>query len=106
MGTRGYGDVELAHKHLDARNTERSRSPQYSGGASAAYRWALGHSDSSPVTGAVDARGIPDLQLLTAEVDAAVVQMEDPTSPPGPADYSRGVHDALAWVCGHSDEAP
>ncbi|MET7540677.1 hypothetical protein [Streptomyces sp. NPDC005507] len=106
MGTRAYADVELAQKRLGAGAAEGGPSPQYSSGASAAYRWALGRADRSPVTGAGDAEGVPKLQALTAEVDAAVVQMEDPTSGPGPRDYSRGVHDALAWVCGHSDHAP
>ncbi|MFC4608626.1 hypothetical protein ACFO9E_12455 [Streptomyces maoxianensis] len=106
VGTRAYADVELAQKQLGAREVERGRSPQFSSGASAAYDWALGRADRAPVTGAGDAESVPDLQVLTAEVDAAVVQMEDPTGRPGPRDYNRGVHDALAWVCGHSDEAP
>jgi hypothetical protein len=106
VGTRAYADVELAQKRSSAEAAERGPSPQYSSGASAAYRWALGRVDRSPITGARRAEGVPELQALTAEVDAAVVQMEDPTSQPGPRDYSRGVHDALAWVCGHSDDAP
>ncbi|MFD0035366.1 hypothetical protein ACWGDS_44635 [Streptomyces sp. NPDC055059] len=105
VGTRGYADVELALKQLEAREAEQGRSRQFSSGASAAYRWALGCADRSPVTGAGEGEG-PDLQALTAEVDAAVVQMEDPAGQPGPRDYSRGAHDALAWVCGHSDNAP
>ncbi|WP_329112118.1 hypothetical protein [Streptomyces sp. NBC_01353] len=106
MGIRAYADVELAQKRLSARAAEWRLSPQYSSGASAAYRWALGCAEHSPVTGAGDAEGVPALPALTAEVDASVVQMEDLTSRPGPRDYSRGVHDALAWVCGHSDHAP
>jgi hypothetical protein len=108
VGTRAYADIELAQRGLSAGAAERDPSPQFSSGASAAYRWALGRTDRSPVTGAGAgaAEDVPDLQALTAEVDAAVVQMEDPTSRPGPRDYSRGVHDALAWVCGHSDHAP
>ncbi|MFG2862280.1 hypothetical protein [Streptomyces sioyaensis] len=106
MGTRAYADVELAQKQLDATQAERGRSPQFSSGASPAYHWALGRANRSPVTGADETEGVPDLQALTAEVDAAVVQMEDPASRPGPRDHSRGVHDALAWVCGHRDQAP
>lgn len=41
------------------------------------------------VTGAGDAESVPDLVVLTAEVDAAVVQMEDPTRRPGPAPEDR-----------------
>ncbi|MBT2468371.1 hypothetical protein J7E97_10890 [Streptomyces sp. ISL-66] len=91
---------------MEAGKAEGERSPQFSAGASAAYRWALGRADRSPVTGAGDSEGFPGLPALTAEVDAAVVQMEDPTGQPGQRDYNRGVHDALAWVCGHSDAAP
>ncbi|MFD3580428.1 hypothetical protein [Streptomyces sp. NPDC058644] len=106
MGTRAYTDVELARKQLGSRPTEPGSSPQFSSGVSAAYRWALGSADRSPVTGAADSGGVPDLQALTAEVDAAVVQTGDLTRPPGLRDYSRGVHDALAWVCGHTSQAP
>lgn len=106
VGTRTYADVELARKHVNAGEAGQSRSQQFSSGASAAYRWALGCADRSPVTGAGEGEGVPDLEALTAEVDAAVVQMEDPAAQAGPRDYSRGVHDALAWVCGHSDHAP
>ncbi|MFI9742420.1 hypothetical protein [Streptomyces sp. NPDC052494] len=106
VGTRTYADVEQAQKHLDAGAAAGGRSPQFSIGASTAYRWALGRADRSPVTGASGTKEVPDLQVLTSELDAAVVQMEDPAGRPGPRDYSRGVHDALAWVCGHSDEAP
>ncbi|MGR8006956.1 hypothetical protein [Streptomyces hypolithicus] len=108
VGTRGYADVELARQRLEAAAPERRAQP-FSSGASAAYRWALGQVERSPVTGASGTSGgrsVPDLHVLTAEVDAAVVQMEDPAGHPGPRDHSRGVHDALAWVCGHSDEAP
>ncbi|GAA1897580.1 hypothetical protein GCM10009837_19810 [Streptomyces durmitorensis] len=106
MGTRAYTDVELALKQLGVGPVERGSSPQFSGGASSAYRWALGRADRSPVTGADNAGGVPDLQALTAEADAAVVRTEDLTRSPGPRDYSRGVHDALAWVCGHTSQAP
>lgn len=73
MGTRAYGDVELAQKRLSADAAEREPSSPYPSGASVAYRWALGCVDRSPVTGAGDAEGVADLQALTAEVEAAVV---------------------------------
>ncbi|MGW0549033.1 hypothetical protein [Streptomyces altiplanensis] len=105
VGTRGYADVERAQEQLEAAGAERGRSP-FSSGASEAYRWALGRAERSPVTGAGGEEGVPDLYKLTAEVDAAVVQMDEPVSRPGPRDHTRGVHDALAWVCGYRDEAP
>lgn len=99
IGVRPRADVDLALKYL----TARSEAPaQYALGAAAAYRWAMGRAARAPVTG-TDARRVPDLRLLTAEVDAAVVQLEDPTTEAGVRDFTRGVHDALAWVCGYSD---
>jgi hypothetical protein len=99
IGVRAHEDVAFVFKGLAA----RSAVPEFSSGAAAAYEWALGHAERSPVTGA-GADGVPGLRLLTAEVDAAVVQLEDPTMQAGRRDYVRGVHDALAWVCGYSDQ--
>ncbi|GGT15534.1 hypothetical protein [Streptomyces purpureus] len=99
IGVRTYGDVDGALSGLVER-TEGSA--QFSAGEAAALQWALGRSDRAPVTGA-DVPGRPDLQVLTAEVDATVVQLEDPTTQAGGRDYLNGVHGALAWVCGHSD---
>ncbi|WP_406503774.1 hypothetical protein [Streptomyces sp. NBC_00212] len=99
IGVRPRADVDLALKYL----TVRSEAPaQFALGAAAAYRWAMGRAARAPVTG-TDARRVPDLRLLTAEMDAAVVQLEDPTTEAGVRDFTRGVHDALAWVCGYSD---
>ncbi|MGW7434188.1 hypothetical protein ACWGIN_32235 [Streptomyces sp. NPDC054861] len=107
VGTREYAAVVVARNRLGARTgAVDPPSPQFTSGAAAAYQWALGGTERSPVTGNGSAEGVPGLQDLTAEVDAAVVQMEDPTSAAGPRDYHRGVHDALAWVCGHSNQAP
>lgn len=100
IGVRAHEDVTFVFKGLAARTT----APEFSSGAAAAYEWAMGHAERSPVTGA-GADGIPGLRLLTAEVDAAVVQLDDPTLRAGKRDYVRGVHDALAWVCGYSDHA-
>ncbi|MFF8278874.1 hypothetical protein ACF05T_22585 [Streptomyces lateritius] len=60
--------------------------------------------ERSPITGA-DAGGTPNLPLLTAEVDAALVQLGDPAIPEGSREYVRGAHEALAWICGQRDEA-
>ncbi|GGQ13184.1 hypothetical protein [Streptomyces roseolilacinus] len=72
-------------------------------GAADAYRWALAREERGPVTGA-PAREVPDLWRLTAEADAAAVLLDDPVCPPEKRAYVRGVHDALAWLCGQSDE--
>ncbi|MFJ8696398.1 hypothetical protein [Streptomyces roseolilacinus] len=72
-------------------------------GAADAYRWALAREERGPVTGA-PTREVPDLWRLTAEADAAAVLLDDPVCPPEKRAYVRGVHDALAWLCGQSDE--
>ncbi|MBV7699723.1 hypothetical protein [Streptomyces sp. TRM70350] len=96
VGIRTYGEVDSALSGLAARP---GGSPQFSAGEAVALQWALGRTARSPVTG-VGARDVPDLQLLTAEVDATVVRLEDPTAPAGNRDYFRGVYGALAWICG------
>ncbi|MCH0543382.1 hypothetical protein I3F58_28300 [Streptomyces sp. MUM 203J] len=77
----------------------------YASGALDALRWALARGGSAPVTGA---RGglVPDLHTLTAEVDAAAVQLDDPVCPVDARAYTLGAHEALAWLCGHTDERP
>ncbi|MEU2180750.1 hypothetical protein [Streptomyces thermolilacinus] len=72
-------------------------------GAADAYRWALARREHGPVTGA-PAHDVPDLWRLTAEADAAAVLLDDPVCPPDKRAYVRGVHDALAWLCGQSDD--
>ncbi|MEU2930657.1 hypothetical protein ABZ636_37390 [Streptomyces sp. NPDC007251] len=39
--------------------------------------------------------------MLTAELDAATVQLENPNDSPGNHDYLRGIRAALSWVCGY-----
>ncbi|GGX48326.1 hypothetical protein [Streptomyces chryseus] len=46
------------------------------------------------------------MEVLIAEADAATVQIQDSTQRTVPRDYIHGVHDALAWVCGHTDDKP
>ncbi|GGS95188.1 hypothetical protein [Streptomyces chromofuscus] len=96
IGIRTYGEVDSALSGLVARH---AGSPQFSAGEAVALEWALGRAPRSPITG-VGARGAPDLQLLTAEADATVVRLEDPTTPAGNRDYFQGVYGALAWLCG------
>ncbi|MFF4648583.1 hypothetical protein [Streptomyces sp. NPDC001380] len=71
----------------------------------AAYLWALGLGAPAPVTGA-RGDGAPGAEALAAELDAAASQLEDPAHRSVPRDYVRGVHDALAWVCGRSERRP
>ncbi|MEV6651630.1 hypothetical protein [Streptomyces sp. NPDC051219] len=105
MGTRRRAEVEAAHHALDAEAAGPDRQTQLSRGALTGYLWALGRGEDAPITGA-RGEGPPDIPQLTAEVDAATVQLEDTTQRMVPRDYIRGVHDALAWVCGHSDDRP
>ncbi len=100
VGVRTYADIDRALKD----HADRGGSPEFSAGVAAAYEWAMCRTDRSPVTGTDNAHDIPGLPLLTAEVDAAVVQLEDPTIQTAARDYIRGAHDVLAWICGYSDQ--
>jgi hypothetical protein len=105
VGGRPRADVERAYGALEAAAAAPQTQTQFSRGALSGYVWALGHATAAPVTGA-DSHGAPDMLLLTAEVDAALVQLSDQSLRTVPRDYVHGVHDALAWVCGYSDEQP
>ncbi|GAA1504258.1 hypothetical protein GCM10009730_03970 [Streptomyces albidochromogenes] len=100
VGVRTHTDIELALKD----QAGHGGPPPFAAGAAAAYGWALGRSDRSPITGTGAAQGFPGLPLLTAEVDASVVQLDDATTQGDAREYIRGVHDALAWICGYSDQ--
>ncbi|MEU9798533.1 hypothetical protein [Streptomyces sp. NPDC051000] len=105
IGTRPRAEVKRRHDALEADSLGPHGGTQLSKGALTGYQWALGRGDGAPVTGAV-AESTPDLDLLTAEVDAATVQLEAGPQQTLPRDYTQGVHDALAWVCGHTDDSP
>ncbi|MER6516913.1 hypothetical protein ABT246_08580 [Streptomyces sp. NPDC001553] len=105
VGTRPRAEVEERHDALEADALGPHGGTQLSRGALTGYQWALGRGDGAPVTGAV-ARSTPDMDLLTAEVDAATVQLEAGPLRTLPRDYTQGVHDALAWVCGHTEVSP
>jgi hypothetical protein len=105
VGIRPRAEVEEAHRALEAVGAGTYQQTQLSRGALTGYLWALGRGDVAPVTGA-DGQGAPDLSLLTAETDAAAVQLEDATQRTVPRDYIQGVYAALAWVCGHSEQRP
>ncbi|MGW7097840.1 hypothetical protein [Streptomyces sp. NPDC054838] len=98
IGTRRRADIERECGRL-RRTTALSR------GAASGYRWALGRDREGPVTG-VHAEGPPGIDLLIAEVDAAVVRLEEQPGSSVPHDHIQGVHDALAWVCGQSEDRP
>jgi hypothetical protein len=68
-------------------------------------RWALGEAPAAPVTAAV-ADGLPSLQLLAAELDAALVELEACLQRGTPEHYTRGVLDTLAWLSGQRDDRP
>ena len=105
VGVRPRAEVEEAHRALAGVAAGTTQQTQLSRGALTGYLWALGRGEAAPVTGAVSA-GAPGLPMLTAEVDAAVAQMKDATQRTVPRDYIHGVHDALAWICGHTEERP
>ncbi|MCX4547375.1 hypothetical protein OG204_30135 [Streptomyces sp. NBC_01387] len=105
MGTRYRAEVEAAYRKLEAATAGPDGRTPFSRGALTGYRWALGRADAAPVTGGTDA-GAPDLGLLTAEVDAVAVQLEDTAQRDVPDDHARGVYEALAWICGQSDLRP
>ncbi len=118
---RPVDEVETAYRKLTAEATRTARAARagsstgrahdrvlepfeaVSEGAADAYRWALARAARGPVTGAPTG-DVPDLSRLTAEADAAAVLLDDPVCPPDRRAYVRGVHDALAWLCGQSDE--
>ncbi|MFE1575358.1 hypothetical protein [Streptomyces fradiae] len=117
IGVRPVDEVETAYRKLTAEaararaggsaGRRHGRGPEpfeaVSEGAADAYRWALARADRGPITGAPTG-DVPDLSRLTAEADAAAVLLDDPVCPPDRRAYVRGVHDALAWLCGQSDE--
>ncbi|WP_212764686.1 hypothetical protein [Streptomyces sp. I05A-00742] len=103
-GARTRRQVIRAYRRLRA-GDEPVRDGPYARGAAAGYRWALGAPGGAPVTGAT-VHGAVDMETLMAEVDAAVVQLDDPALPPDAARHTQGVHDALAWICGISDDRP
>ncbi|MFF3287014.1 hypothetical protein [Streptomyces sp. NPDC003023] len=102
VGVRAYAEAEAAVRELPGLLAGPEHPPQFRAGVTAGYSWALGREAGSPVTG-VDAGGVPDMELLTAEIDAAVVREDEAAGDPATRDYVRGVHAALAWVCGFSE---
>ncbi|MDN3293298.1 hypothetical protein QWM81_04385 [Streptomyces ficellus] len=106
VGIKPRVQVEGAYRRLEHAVAAPGLRTPFSMGALAAYGWALGRVTEAPVTGAVGTGRVPSSHLLTAELDAAVVQLADPTESLERVDHVRGVHDALAWVCGLVDEQP
>ncbi|CCB71637.1 protein of unknown function (plasmid) [Streptantibioticus cattleyicolor NRRL 8057 = DSM 46488] len=105
IGGRSRHAVEHAYEELTDQVTRTDARTPYADGALAAYRWALGAGGSGPITGTPGAAP-PDVERLTAEVDASVVQTEDRTQSAAGHAFAEGVHDVLTWVCGLRDGAP
>lgn len=103
-GVRPRADTEAAYEALRSGAAPDGGSP-YSRGAADVLRWALGASPAAPVT-AVTADGAPSLQLLAAELDAALVELEACLQRGTPEHYTRGVLDTLAWLSGQRDDRP
>lgn len=117
VGARLRTDVDEAHRDLERAAAPYRLQTQYARGVLAVYVWALGATATSPVTGTGAGRGAaatasppcgdpPSLALLTAEMDAAVAQLAQPTRRTVPRDYLRGIHDALAWLCARTERRP
>ena len=105
VGARPRAQVEQAQSALEAATAAPQRQTALNRGALAGYLWSMGRSRTAPVTGAVHIEP-PDLLDITAEIDASVVQLAQQSQRTAPRDYVRGVHDALSWVCAHTDEQP
>ncbi|WP_434587335.1 hypothetical protein [Streptomyces sp. A5-4] len=105
VGVRNPDQVEQAFQHLEAGAAGPNQQTQYARGALAGYLWALGRGEPAPIT-ARPTGGAPGLEAMTAETEAATLQMEDSTQRTVPRDYIHGAHDALAWVCGQTDIKP
>ncbi|MEU1626786.1 hypothetical protein ABZ746_15975 [Streptomyces sp. NPDC020096] len=103
IGARPRSLVEKAYESLRNRAARDEPHPPFTLGVLAAYQWAMGRGADAPLTGARGV-GVPDLEQLTSEIDTAVVQLEDVTQHTGTRDFAQGVHDALAWVCGLSED--
>lgn len=103
-GVRPRADTEAAYEALRSRTGAADGSP-YSRGAADVLSWALGFSPAAPVT-AVAAHGVPSLQLLAAELDAALVELEACLQRGTPEHYTRGVLDTLGWLSGQRDDRP
>ncbi|MGD6757285.1 hypothetical protein [Streptomyces sp. BH105] len=70
-------------------------------GIRAAYTWAIGTADTSPITGRTP-QGIPDAANLRVEDDAAEEALRT-----GPRrTYANGVQHAVMWVRGLTDDQP
>lgn len=101
VGARSRSEVVSA---LDTATAgQGAAASQFQAGQAAAFEWALGRVESSPVT-ARGGRGGPDLTLLTAELDAVTVQLEGASDLPGNTDYLRGLRAGLIWLCGYHPE--
>ncbi|MFE1763638.1 hypothetical protein ACWDBF_00760 [Streptomyces angustmyceticus] len=105
LGTRPRTEVLRASAALAQVTHDLSQTGRSALGALAAYRWALGDGAAAPITG-FRTEGCPTVPALTAEVDAAAVQWEGTRKGTAAHDYLRGVHTALAWICGYTERRP
>jgi hypothetical protein len=102
---RPQAEVELAHQALNAAALPPQKQTQHSNGAVTGYLRALGAGTAAPVT-CSGTPGAPTLAGLTQEVDASVMQLADQSQRTVSRDFLQGAHDALAWLCGYSDDRP
>ncbi|MEV7180669.1 hypothetical protein [Kitasatospora sp. NPDC093679] len=104
VGVRPQGEVEQAFEELEVGAAAPDRQTQAARGSLNGYLWALGRSQTAPVSGE-RTEDAPDLKALTEEVETIEARLEDEAAhTPVPPDYGRGARDALAWVCGRDEK--
>ncbi|QMU77058.1 hypothetical protein GXW83_16445 [Streptacidiphilus sp. PB12-B1b] len=105
IGARSRTEVERSLDSLHGTVGSHQTQTQFYRGMESGLLWALGRAESAPITGARGARE-PGMGAITAEVDAATVQLENQTLRTVARDYVQGAHDALVWICGYSNDQP
>lgn len=107
VGARSREQVESALARLEYIGDTPFEPSHFHRGSLDGYLWALGRRPLAPVTASV-ATGPdgPCPAQLGAEQQAAQVRQLDLRTDEDVRDHARGVHDALAWVCGRSDVQP
>lgn len=105
VGARSRAEVERSLSALSDRVGTHQTQTQFYRGVLSGHLWALGRSDTAPITGA-HGLGPPSMAHLTAEVDAATVQLQDQSLRTVARDYVQGAHDTLVWICGYSNDGP
>ncbi|AKA01412.1 MULTISPECIES: hypothetical protein [Streptomyces] len=105
VGARPRSELKKVCAELEALPPGETRQARLAQGFLAACRWALGVETTGPVTGGPLETDFA-MPYLTAESDAAAVRLESLSPGSAAHDYVEGVHVALTWLCGQSEERP